>query len=235
MLLSILRQDMPLAQKVLIFGAIIITSLISLTVHEYSHGYVAYRSGDNTARNLGRLTLNPLSHLDIIGTLMMLVFGFGYAKTVPINPRNFNHYKRDLAFVSLAGPVSNLLLALLMDILFRITAVALPEAMQSSTMFTVWLIFCYYFVILNVGLAVFNLLPLPPLDGSRVVSVLLPSKIAYYYLKYEQIIMIVVFALLYLGGLDGILGFLRSGVIRGMTWLLDLTPLKPGVGSIFFW
>ena len=214
------------AETFISLGAVLITILISLTVHECAHGYVAHLCGDNTARNLGRLTLNPLAHLDPIGTVMMLLFGFGYAKPVPVNSRYFKHFKRDLAFVSLAGPASNILLAFLMEILFRLSYHLLPVTALISVPFFVWNIFRMYFVSLNVGLAVFNLLPLPPLDGSRIVSVLLPPKAAYNYLKYERYIMIAVLALLYLGVLDGVLTFLRNGVMDGMKFLLDLTPLK---------
>ncbi|MBR4979554.1 MAG: site-2 protease family protein, partial [Clostridia bacterium] len=97
------------AEAFIQIGLYIVVIMFSLSFHELSHGYVAYRCGDATARNLGRLTLNPLSHLNPIGTIMMLVFGFGYATPVPVNPRNFNHYKRDIVFVSLAGPLSNVI------------------------------------------------------------------------------------------------------------------------------
>ena len=231
MLIDLIREGIT-PQSIINIIILIIVIMMSLTVHEVSHGYIAYRCGDPTARNLGRLTLNPLAHLDPIGTIMLLLFGFGYAKPVPINPRNFNHYKRDLVFVSLAGPVSNLLLCLLWEILLRISWIIMPSGVlldaftKGNTPFYWWYIFCTYFIVLNAGLAVFNLLPIPPLDGSRIISTLLPGKIAYYYLKYERYIMIAVLVLLWFNVLDGALMFLRNGVIGGIEFLLDLTPLK---------
>ncbi len=230
MLIDLIREGIT-PQSIINIIILIIVIMMSLTVHEVSHGYIAYRCGDPTARNLGRLTLNPLAHLDPIGTIMLLLFGFGYAKPVPINPRNFNHYKRDLVFVSLAGPVSNLCLAILWELLFRISWLFMPESaiIQSftsyNTAFYWWFIFCNYFVMLNVGLAVFNLLPIPPLDGSRIISVILPQKAAYYYLKYERY-MIVVLVLLWQGAFSGVLTFLREKVMSGIFWTFDLTPLK---------
>lgn len=222
-------------------GLYIIIILISLSVHELFHGYVAYRCGDATARNMGRLTLNPLAHLDPIGTLMMLFFGFGYANPVPINTRNFNHYKRDLCFVSLAGPLSNLVLAIFgavlcivtfhisPDIFFENTTGgfslwAMPEFFDSPL--EMWVFFCTSFTWANVSLCIFNLLPIPPLDGSKIVSVILPGKIAYYYLKYERYMMIAVLALLYLNVLDGALVFLTGHLHYGIVWLIDLI-VKP--------
>ena len=123
MLLDLIKNGDFSAQTIISLLLYIVIILISLSVHELSHGYAAYLCGDATARNLGRLTLNPLAHLDPIGTLMMLVFGFGYAKPVPINPRNFNHYKRDLCIVSLAGPASNLLLAFFGTLAFYLTGI----------------------------------------------------------------------------------------------------------------
>lgn len=220
-------------REIIEFALYIIIILISLSVHELFHGYVAYRCGDATARNFGRLTLNPLRHLDPIGTIMMMCFGFGYAKPVPINPRNFNHFKRDLCFVSLAGPFSNLCLSFIGGIAYYISWALTNNHiynmfMQGNFSYTpsiavdIWLFFCFNFMIANASLAVFNLLPIPPLDGSRIVSTLLPGKISYYYLKYEQYIMIALFLLLWNGVLDNILMFFVNHITDAIKFVADL-------------
>ena len=208
------------------------TILISLTVHEYCHGYAAYKCGDNTAKWNGRLTLNPLKHLDIIGTLMMLIFGFGYAKPVPINPRNFKHYRLGLCVVSVAGPLSNVLLALIGMAALYIT-VQIDQSLiinyifgEASNLETVWVTFIVNFILANAALAIFNLLPIPPLDGSRIVSSVLPSKIAYYYNKYESYIMIIVLVLLYFNVLDGAIYFLRDGLMNCLEGFMGLFPFS---------
>lgn len=212
MIFDLIRDGIT-PESIITLGLYLIVILISLSTHELFHGYVAYRCGDATARNLGRLTLNPLAHLDPLGTIMMLCFGFGYAKPVPVNSRNFNHFKRDLCFVSLAGPLSNILLAFIWAFVYDLSLMFIPLAAAPAQY---WLMFCTYFITVNASLAVFNLLPIPPLDGSRIVSTLLPGKISYFYLKYEQYIMIAVFVLLYQGFLDGILSFFVRHLLNGI-------------------
>ncbi len=141
--------------------------LIAITVHEFAHAYAAYRMGDPTAANQGRLSLNPLHHLDPIGTLMLVFFRFGWAKPVPINPYNFKEYKKGVVLVSLAGPASNIMMAFVGAILARIIfPLNIPILVQ----------FIFNFIYINIVLAVFNLLPVPPLDGSRLITVLIPPK-----------------------------------------------------------
>ena len=142
--------------------------LFSLTVHEYSHGRMALRLGDDTAQRLGRLSFNPLRHLDILGVLFFYFVGFGWAKPVPVDPRNFEHPRRDMMYVAIAGPLSNIALAVCCSFFIRLIS---PE-------------FSYLFVILaygiwiNVALAVFNMLPMYPLDGSSVLKGMVSQKIA---------------------------------------------------------
>lgn len=145
------------------------TLLFALVFHEFSHAYTAYRLGDRTAAYQGRLTFNPLAHLDPFGSLMILFVGFGWAKPVPVDARNLYHPRRDIMLISFAGPASNLLLGLIGGILFRFLAGAgiLSSAME---------LMLYLFIRINITLAVFNLIPLPPLDGSQIFSGMMMRK-----------------------------------------------------------
>lgn len=178
-----------------------LAALIALTVHEYAHGYIAYKLGDNTARSFGRLSLNPLKHIDPFGALCMLLFHFGWAKPVPINPRNFKKPRRDFALVAVAGPVSNMIMAflgvffyLLSRKLFAYTDNEFLNALQMNI-----LLFLAIFHSVNIGLGVFNLIPIPPFDGSRILNVILPPKIYFKVMKYERKIYWGVIAWLLLG------------------------------------
>lgn len=179
----------------------IIAIFISLPVHEFAHGYCAKLLGDRTAEQRGRLTLNPLKHLDPIGVIAMLTVGFGWANPVPINTSNFNKPKRDMAIVALMGPISNLVLALIGFCLLKITSIVF--IINSSQ---IWLyyfkVFFNYFAIINITLAVFNLIIVPPLDGSRLVTYFLPQKYYDVFMRFEYLGTIVVFVLLFFGFLD---------------------------------
>ena len=182
---------------------LIMSALIALTVHEFSHGYTAYKLGDPTARSLGRLTLNPIKHIDPIGALCMVFFKFGWARPVPIDPRYFKKPKRDFALVALMGPLSNLTLAIFSA--FSYSAVyAIFSTYSFSSEFGLAIIqntlnFLYVFHILNLGFTVFNLIPIPPLDGSRILNVVLPTKIYFKIMKYERTIYRVFLVWLLLG------------------------------------
>ena len=164
---------------------------LCLTVHETCHGLAAYALGDPTAKRQHRLSLNPLRHIDWFGLAMMVVAGFGWAKPVPVNPNYFKNPKRGMAISALAGPVSNFLLALLLLLVVRI--------FWMTYYASVWIMFLLEAAILSIGLGVFNLIPIPPLDGSKVLFSLLPDRAYQLVLRYERIGMIVLWALVFAG------------------------------------
>jgi len=169
--------------------------LLAIIIHEFSHGYAAYLLGDNTAKNSGRLTLNPIKHIDLVGFIFLLIFRFGWAKPVPINSYNFKNRKRGIFIVSLAGPISNFVVAL------AISFVISSNIINNQLLFNILLIALWY----NLMLGVFNLIPLPPLDGSKVLASLLPSKIEYYFYKYEKYLYLILIVLLLTDSIDKIL------------------------------
>ena len=202
--------------------------LLSLSLHETAHGFAAWRLGDPTARSMGRLTLNPLKHLNPIGTLCMLVAGFGWANPVPINSRDFRKPRRDIALVSLAGPLSNLLLALCFVLLLRFVGFGWLSTLSYPTQFAAnaasfFIIFLYYGVSMNVTLAVFNLLPVPPLDGSRILFALLPPRLYFKFARYERYIVIAVMILLVLGPLSIFINWVCGFIIKGLFALVGMS------------
>ena len=179
--------------------------LLALSVHESAHGYVAGRLGDPTARNLGRITLNPIKHFDLLGFLSMLILHIGWAKPVPVNSRYFKNPRRDFAIVGAAGPLSNLCLAILHLALLRIVMIFATDAVlygriSSETALIVLSLVVYILymgVAMNVILAIFNLIPIPPFDGSRIFYAFLPPKWYFGVMKYERYIMIGCIALFF--------------------------------------
>lgn len=197
------------------YGIIVLASMLCIMFHEVSHGVVAYRLGDPTAKNAGRLTFNPLRHIDIWGLVMMAVFKFGWAKAVPVDMRNFKHPVRDMAITAAAGPVSNLILAFLA---LCVRAGLMYFYFQTySALLEVLILFCEYTAILSVGLAVFNVIPIPPLDGSKVLNALLPQKVYYKILRYEKYGFLVMMVVLYLGILDTPLNLCRNALMAGLS------------------
>jgi Zn-dependent protease len=178
----------------------LVPGLMAITFHEVSHGFIAYLRGDNTARSLGRLTLNPLKHLDIIGTLMIIVIGIGWAKPVPVNFNNLRNPKRDMIWVSVAGPLTNLILAIISAGLIRII-VPLTEPLPDSSSLQLFLepvlLMLSFSVYINLILALFNLMPLPPLDGGRVLMGLLPDRLAAKLSRIEPYGMIIIIVLVF--------------------------------------
>ncbi|MBQ9778971.1 MAG: site-2 protease family protein [Clostridia bacterium] len=201
--------------------------LLSLSLHETAHGYIAYKLGDPTARNLGRLTLNPLKHLNPVGFLCMLLVGFGWANPVPVNSRYFKKPRRDMALTALAGPVSNLLLAIIFLLLLRFVGYGVLARIPASSEFAFnmiyfTLLFFYYGVYMNVTLAVFNLLPVPPLDGSRLLFYFLPPKWYFKIAPYERYITLAVLLLLLLGPLSEFIGWVTTLILRLLFTLVGM-------------
>ncbi len=202
-----------------------LAAMFCITVHEVSHGYAAYRLGDPTAKAMGRLTLNPIKHMDIMGLVSMALVGFGWAKPVPVDFRNLKRYRRDTIIITLAGPMSNILLA----IVFLTGYYALGGlyiALQWPSWVQYVLLFFWSGVMLNAGLAMFNLLPIPPLDGSKVVLAFLPERWYWWVLRRERFGLIALALLLIFGVLDQPLYILRNGLLTLLDpicrWPLEL-------------
>lgn len=194
--------------------------LISLSFHEWAHGYIAYKLGDPTAKYLGRLTLNPIKHIDPIGALCMFLAHFGWAKPVPIDITNFKNPKRDLALSALAGPVINFLLGIVGCFLYTVAVIFIPNEFESAFLaglVELFIEFLLYFGILNFTLSLFNFLPVPPLDGSKILYAFLPPRANNWCKMHEREISVVFFALLFIDYriLNGaLMGFLYDGVTQ---------------------
>ncbi len=200
--------------------------LICITFHELSHGYAAYLLGDDTAKNMGRLTLNPLAHLDIIGFLCMLLAGIGWAKPVPVSPMNFKmkNKKVGMAITALAGPLSNFILAfffLLISYLIYFTS--------SSVFLTGLADFLYITALLSVGLAAFNLLPIPPLDGSKIILPLFPNSLIAKIYRIEKYIQLALLLLLFVGLFDGIISTVRNWILSLIYEILEAIFSSAGI------
>ena len=202
----------------------VIPSLICITLHELSHGLVAYRLGDDTAKRAGRLTLNPLKHLDPIGLLMMVTVHFGYAKPVPVNMNKFKNPKRDMAITALAGPVSNVVITLVFLLLYGLLYLPLQGNAVGEYLLDMLDLTAY----ISIGYAIFNILPIPPLDGSKVLFSVLDEESYRKLMRYERYGGLILMALVW----SGVLGTPLSTAIR---WVyMHLFPLAQGACNLVF-
>lgn len=207
--------------------------LFSLSVHESAHAFVAHKLGDDTARNYGRITLNPAKHFDPVGFIFLLLFGFGWAKPVPVNTRYMKNARWGFVATSLAGPFSNMILAFLSAVAAQLTVAVLthiPNLGGMAGMITV--AFFQMAAQLNVGYAVFNLLPIPPLDGSRLWTALLPRKWAEWTFRYERYMQYILLIFLYLGAFTNVLNTAIDAVTSFVFYVVSFIPFELLYGAM---
>jgi Zn-dependent protease len=206
----------------------VFVTLCCLPVHEAAHAWMAEKLGDSTGRLSGRITLSPFSHLSLTGTLMLFLFGFGYAKPVPVNIRNFKKRKLYMGLTALAGPVSNLLLAVIFIIIGYVCAFFSAGAVDSVSVAEIASMFFINVGYYNICLAVFNLIPFPPLDGSRILTMFLPDKIYYRIMQYERYLFYALFGILFLfsrmniSPLSAISEFIFNGIGTCIEFIVNL-------------
>ena len=187
--------------------------LIALSLHEFAHGWASYMLGDPTPKAQGRISLNPFHHLDLVGTLLLFFVGFGWAKPVQVDSRYYQNPKSDMVKVALAGPIMNFIVAFIAIFIFEL----LDKLNVQVNLLTGYiLLLLQYIAIINIGLGIFNLIPIPPLDGSKVLMAVLPPKSYFSYMKYEQFGMIFLIMFIYLGAFDGFLITARNATMVGM-------------------
>ena len=235
MIFQIFQNGLSFAQNITLIAVMLITVFFSMTLHECAHGYVSYLQGDDTAKRAGRLTLNPIKHIEPLGAICMIFCGFGWAKPVPINPRRYSNPKKGTAITAVAGPIINLTVGISTTALLTVfvwlyetglyAGLPLLRYMSISayeTVYTALYIVLYY----NLLFAVFNMLPLPPFDGSRLLLAVLPSKYYFGIMRYEKLIMLLIFLMLWTGMFTGVFEAFVDAIITvvsgAMLHLLEL-------------
>ena len=211
------------AETILKYGVRILIIFMILPIHEFAHAYAAKKFGDSTAENMGRLTLNPISHIDIFGAICLVLTGFGWAKPVPVNPNRFKNYKLGSVITALAGPLSNVIVGYIGLVVLKI--IMFTVASQITTTWIYVNIILSNFIIINLSLAVFNLLPIPPLDGSRILTTFLPLKYQWKIQEYQMYISIAFIVIIFSGILDTPLYFLMNLLYDGIDVLTGWVDL----------
>lgn len=205
MLISLISGNFSVMNAVIYFLSSCMVIFGAMPVHELAHAYTAHKLGDNTAKWQGRLSFNPFAHIDYLGALMIILFGFGWAKPVEINTLNFKKPKLYMAISALAGPVSNLIMAFLSSIISGFVVFLISKGIAVAFL-TYLFSFFMFFTEINISLAVFNLVPIPPLDGSKLLFSVLPDRIYFKILQYENFFIIAIIALCYFGSFSDFIG-----------------------------